>query len=316
MRFLIRDVLLITFFVAVGLLYFTSERKLRLLRERLASQEQANAASYSQNLKLMAERDFVQADIDRYTQVEDLAKQIESHFPTLQTKYSAIVPRDGASVALRTIPMLADRKTGENLNRTRLVIPRERAVFLKYGVAARETKKSDLMRQLLTIEAITEPLKANWVTHFDFHVNGVMFRETQESTASMERATTWEVLSDYSEAGPFEVQLQSGVSDFDWSCRLNDKGLWETRLYLNQQPLLTSVLETKVDTISSGSLLAKEQMDFAPGIRLPELFTSSRALSPSVAQVPSFFQINVWLDEASSGFAAFPGTANSAEPKR
>jgi hypothetical protein len=303
MKFLIRDIFIATLFIAIGAMYFSTEKNLLVVTARLASQDQANAAARTLNSKLMSERDMVQADIDCSIQIDDLAKQIESHFPALQAKYSSIEPRDNKTVSVRQVPMLIDRQTGIDLTRIRIHVPTDRRVFLKFGVAALTPSATDLQKQTTQTQVGTK-----WEQHFDLNLDGFTLRETLEVTTRYDRPTSWETINEYSVAGPYERRLRSGLIDLDWSNRLNSQGFWEMQLSLNEQTLLTTVLELKEACNSYNSLLAKDQLDFAADDQLPGLFTSARVTTSSSKLPPPQFQIHVWLEDQSSGFGEFPGT--------
>ena len=231
MKFLIRDIFVLTFFIAIAAMYFPTESKLLNLTRRLASQHQENAAARRLNATLMSERDIVQAEIDYSMQIEDLAKQLEPHFPALQTKYSSIEPRDNKTVSVRQIPMIIDRQTGIDATRIRVLVPPDRTVFLKFGVASRKPVGT------ATQEQEGQPkIRTTWEQRNDF---GLALRDTQKVTTREGRPTTWDTLSEYSNVGPYQHKLPSGSMDIDWSNRQNSKGHWEMHLSLNEQKLLT-----------------------------------------------------------------------------
>ena len=300
MKFLIRDIFVMTFFIALVIVYFTTEDQLLVANLQLASQQQENAAARTFNSKLMAEREIVQAEIDYVTQIEDLAKQLEPHFPALQAKYSAIETRGDKTVSVRQIPTIVDRQTGIDATRIRVLVPPDRTVFLKFGVASR---KPDRTAQLGN-EAQPQT-ETTWEQRIDY---GIALRDTQKVTTSEERPTTWDTINEYSNVGPYQRKLTSGLQDIDWSNRRNSKGHWEMHLLLNEQTLLTTVVLEK-KTVSNGynSLLAKEQLDYAFDAPLPDLFTSFRVTPPSNNQTPPKFRIHVWLDDQPSDFSEFPG---------
>jgi hypothetical protein len=159
MKFSIRDILILTSMVALVALTFVSYRNWREAESTTARILQANVSIERQIeiAKLNSEPSHVA--IERCEMIAEATSQLEGHFPNLAQKYSSIETRDDGTLSMRSIPVLFDRTSGIDVQRTLLRIPSTRPVYLKIGVTDKDKGSKS--------EATTE-----WLTNSDYSSSG------------------------------------------------------------------------------------------------------------------------------------------------
>lgn len=133
MKFSIRDLLVITWLVAlatIGGTLILKNRRLALETESLNAENQKTATlidgrKYS--------RPFSQAVLDHRQEIDRIVQPGIEHIHWLQQKYSTIVPAEDA-VILRSVPTLSVPNAKSLITRYRMSIPHSPPVYLKFGV--------------------------------------------------------------------------------------------------------------------------------------------------------------------------------------
>lgn len=260
MRFSIRDILLITSFVAIVALYWMSERNCQLAELRLQSQLAVNRRALLENAALISDPALYVANEVREAEVEELARQIELHFDEWQAKYLHLEPLDPQTVSLRQVPTLVDRKSGWERNRLQILIPDARQMYLKFVVA-------------------TEPFTIGSVAADQFLTR-----------------------SQFSDPGPCQCLLPSGLNSLEWSFG-KSKNRWGVKVILNSELLLVTTLEVDgLARLPTSSIATDGQLDFGPGKLIPEIF---RVAEPAIDSRSSSVSLHLWIEDASSGFRGF-----------
>jgi hypothetical protein len=267
MKFTIRDVLILTFVVAliainINSQFSLSRAELRLASLREESEQRRNSILSKQDLLASS-----QAEVDWLTQIGITANNGLAHFADFQAKYSAVTMRDAGTISLRKVPMLADAVTDGGQNRFRVAVPKNTPLFLNFGILLLSPSQS-----------------------------------SQDEVAASKILDD----SPFVPTGPFQMRLEEGLHELDLLTYIKQEER-VFRLTVNNEVAVETVFQgERINGWSSSSVGGIEQYDFAPDRSLPDLWLFRLMWAESVDRQELRYSVRIWLSREEQGFDRFP----------
>lgn len=281
MTFSLRTLMALVLLAALGMLAWRAADEARR-QTRRAAELHGEIKSLEATLRLdqPALHQAMLHTLDEFESLHALRERSLAHFDTLRQKYSTLETRGPDVLSLRSVPALA---TGGDPTPVvyRLVVPRQRSVWLKFGVHPQQ--------------------------------------QDRHSSRTPDDATDLLTQSPFEPSGPFEVQLPPGDQTLSIAVGSVQEGCLPIVFQLNERTLLkTTFVSADVSGAGWGRISATSQLDFDRQQQLPWLMTASMNLNAaSVSRrqttlAPGMTHaFSIWLSDRSSNFKGFPAENNS-----
>ncbi|MCA9145688.1 MAG: hypothetical protein H6821_09795 [Planctomycetaceae bacterium] len=272
MKFSLRTLFAFTFLVALALLAWRmfqdsrrDESRLQLLNAEIKSLEARV------RLDDPAIHRVILSKVDELEPLHAMRERAVTHFDVLQEKYSGVEERGSDVLSIRGLPAL--RRHDEPVRVLfRMIVPRQRSVWLKFGVHQVER-----------------------------NVNSSRGSDQEDDLLSE---------SPFDVSGPFEMQLQPGDQTLSVFAGEAKDGSLPVEIALNDKLLFRSCFESP-DVTGTGliHISAPSQIDFDSRRDLPWLLSTNinvESEGPDTERELAY-AFSIWLSDHSSDFKGFPG---------
>ncbi len=270
MRFSIREMLALALVAALAMVAWRADNEVKakqITLEQLASEVDTKEASLL--VKSPELHKSMLIVLDEADQMRKARETCEQHVETLIKKYGKIEPAGRDIVSMRTLPTI--RLHGSDIPVVfRVWVPEDRKVWIKYGV--HETK------------------------------SGIQSARGGEQEGDLLDE------SPFDDSGPFAYELAPGEHLVRVGVGSSVDGLLPVKLQLDDQLLLeTAFRSPHVTGAGSMHVSGKQQIDYGPDRKLPNLFTGNMSLQDeSGNRPPKSFGFSIWLSENDGNFKEFP----------
>lgn len=268
MRFSIRTIMLATTVVALVLMIFNRLFMLQAQNLALVNGQAEIAMLEQQLVQAESRRTVPQAGLDQQKMIDTVMSQLADGFSKLQAKYSSLEPRGENELAIRSIPTMVDVETKRKINRTALIVPNSRSIYLCLGVRV--------------------------------HVQGM--KEPTQDIESFVRESI------YSLSGPYQFKLPPGVGKLEWTfSNMPDSKQMEV-YYNDQILIRSSYYEKSNSYGSMATSFDRPQyFELGKSLpTIVDLDIHDLSNQGQASGFYGGYRLSVWLDDQSRGFDPFP----------
>jgi hypothetical protein len=267
MRYSTRDLMVLVFLVALGILPGRMWVKARQEKARvLQLQNEIRSLEASARTDLPALYQAFLHRHDEFTPFDAMRERSIEQFVVLRQKYRTMEPRGDDVLSIRGIPALST-DTGPAPVIFRLWVPTKRPVWLKFGV----------------------------------HVAQRSVHSSRTSDDESDLLTD----SPFDVSSPLEVRLQPGDQTLTISTGHAQNDSLPLLITLDERVLLRSLFRSEgITGANSSHISVPAQLDFGPDQKLPWLLTAHMNLQESATD--KTYAFSLWLSDHASNFKTFP----------